>query len=210
MTQTPDPSPTHAPTELFVQYELTQDDLVAMWLYIQNKSSTVSKQSRRVFFYLAVITGFILALSAINYQSGEFPFGPIFITIFWTLFFLLRRSRRNQLKRHAGTSGMEEALSPTTMTLSPEGVILEDDFQHTRLKWLAITHVKSEKDYLFFYINPLSAHAVPKRAFTSEQDADAFYAYARRHCPQHSHCPKCNYSLRGNPGPQCPECGAPI
>ena len=211
MTQLTDPTPTAAPAQLTVHYELTKSDFVETVLYIQGKSDSIRKQRRRGFLIMFVLGTYIALMLLVSYGvefTGEIL---IWLSCFLVVFlFLFRRSHRKQMNRLIEPEGFESTLAPTTLTLDAEGVTVENDFHFTRLKWLAITQVRENPDYLFFYTNPLTAHAVPKRAFPTPADADAFYAFARRYCPQNSHCPKCQYSLRGNPGPQCPECGTSI
>ncbi|MBA2502924.1 MAG: YcxB family protein [Pyrinomonadaceae bacterium] len=39
--------------------------------------------------------------------------------------------------------------------------------------------MEHNNEYVYIYISPISAHVIPKRAFTSAQVADDFYQLAR-------------------------------
>lgn len=126
-------------------------------------------------------------------------------------FFLRLRVTGPQIVRKSTQSEeFKELLSPATIAIDAQGATFENQFRFENQPWIAFECVFGNQDYLFLHVDQNNVRIIPKRAFDSPADADAFHNFARQYCPQHSHCPKCHYSLRGNPGPQCPECGAPI
>lgn len=67
-----------------------------------------------------------------------------------------------------------------TITLREDGFVEETAYNITDHKWAAVQKRGRSGRYIFIYIAAHMAHVIPKRAFHSDAEWDAFYAYCRQ------------------------------
>jgi hypothetical protein len=65
------------------------------------------------------------------------------------------------------------------IAIGPEGVRERSAVGESTTAWDGIERIEDDERYLFLYTGPLQAHVVPKRAFASGPEADAFLQLAR-------------------------------
>ena len=89
---------------------------------------------------------------------------------------VMRRLLRQLLKDERPGRG---ALGPHRVVLSDYGVTESTSVNETRTAWAGVDRVEQNPDYIFIYTSPAAAHVIPRRAFGSPQEAEAFYQLAR-------------------------------
>lgn len=122
-----------------------------------------------------------------------------------------------KLPRHVYHSG------PQVIELYPTH--LRAEFRHHDIdqRWGGIIRIDDTADHVFIVRVDTATFIVPKRAFNSVEEAADFVAIARRYhldavgptvrayfAEREVRCSTCGYSLRGNTGLSCPECGRAI
>ena len=80
-----------------------------------------------------------------------------------------------------GTARRLAAQGEHTITISPEGFRHKQNLGDAMISWRAIKEIKADTNNLYFMVdsNALMAHVIPRRAFASPQDADAFLGWAK-------------------------------
>ncbi len=68
---------------------------------------------------------------------------------------------------------------PKRMQIGPRGVEVVTERERVQRPWSAIRDIDSDNERLYLYTTPTTALIVPKRAFDSEETAQAFEAQAR-------------------------------
>lgn len=81
----------------------------------------------------------------------------------------------------AARQGMDAASLRETkhVRISPEGVEAASAREHVKRAWSDIPDVGSDRDYVYLYTTGVTAIVVPRRAFPSSQQSQAFEAQAR-------------------------------
>ncbi len=93
----------------------------------------------------------------------------IYTGVLAMVFVLGMLSRRNQtfLTEHA-------------ITVGAAFFVEETPYNRTEYNWLAVQKLARTKRYLFIYISQNAAHVIPRRAFASDADWQAFYAVCQQ------------------------------
>ncbi len=69
-------------------------------------------------------------------------------------------------------------LTTHRLTLAPEGLTEETDFNTSFFKWTGIHKVVRTRKHLFLFVSPGAAHVVPRRCIPEQREWDALYEYA--------------------------------
>lgn len=69
-------------------------------------------------------------------------------------------------------------LTEHTVTLSENMVVETTQWGRTESAWGGMAGIRRSKRYIFLYISEHAAHVIPRKAFASSDEADAFYRYA--------------------------------
>ncbi|MEI8197634.1 MAG: YcxB family protein, partial [Phycisphaerae bacterium] len=93
-----------------------------------------------------------------------FPWVLIFIII-W--FFFLRKISKDRHDQ-AAQIGFQ------TFDFTPELVTFTSSYCRNEYQWLAFTHFSESATIFLLYTSAITAHVIPKRAFATPADCDAF------------------------------------
>lgn len=89
------------------------------------------------------------------------------------LLYKLTKNRIMQLPNlNSGTLGEH------TIEINEAGLIEKTNVNDGFCSWAGVKDVLSNKYYIFIFIDTLMAHIIPKRAFSSEEEAENFYQSA--------------------------------
>ena len=105
-------------------------------------------------------------------------FAPIIILYFVLLFFIMLAITAKNKKRWLHPKGY--FLTPSTMTISPDGVKQISGDTYSESKWGAIIEFRETKGLLLFFIDNLYAYIIPKHCFSSKEAADKFFKTAQQ------------------------------
>lgn len=127
-----------------------------------------------------LIIGLILLTSLIGpISSTSSAFNILFLFLLLLFIVLivvyLRARMTNDMARRLAAQGEH------TITISPEGFRHKQNLGDAMISWRAIKEIKADTNNLYFMVdsNVLMAHVIPRRAFASPQDADAFLGWAK-------------------------------
>lgn len=170
-----------------VEFELAPEDHVALALYHQDNSPKLRGSRRNAVIVLIIYLLGSLALGLFGPEgSAMFAIiaGPVLLGIlaFKTVpslrrWLLLRRLAKSKDGDTHGSSRMR-------LALSPEGISQETPGFSGRHRWSGIQGVAKTKDHLFIFIDSSHAYVVPRRAFQSAGDFDAFVTRAEDYLRQ--------------------------
>lgn len=172
---------------LEVTYELTTDDL---WhynqYYLRHKSSlqsliVTSLITRIGLAFLCLIlladTGIFIASIFQNHNiEWGMLFGPaalVFITLR-----LLPPSRKRIAKAASQRPGF---LCEHIVNISPEWLAEKTHVNDTKVAWITLHSLEEDKSHFFFFLSKTVAFIVPKRAFSSPLEAQAFLDRSQRY-----------------------------
>ena len=92
---------------------------------------------------------------------------------------LVRRAIRQLLKDERPDRGQ---LGRHRLILDQDGLTESTAVGESRTRWAGVDRVEQNREYIYIYTSPAAAHVVPKRAFSTPEQAEAFYrlSQARR------------------------------
>ena len=172
-----------------VEYELTRDDLYAFqWRAVFE--SPRGRHARRL-----VYLGWLLAIVLYAFVPAIGPHGitlsrvsVTFIVTSLVIVYLLQWSLDRWLVRRA-IRQLLETERPDRGQLGRHRLLLDEDgltertaVGESRTRWAGVDRVEQSRDYIYIYTSSAGAHVIPRRAFASPEQADAFYrlSQARR------------------------------
>ncbi len=162
-----------------VEYEFTLQDALAFNEYhFQHSPAGRRARLRHTFLPPAIWMGLALGfeLFARTGSGHWFAIALAAVSGIWVLtspLFLQRQIRRSVLRMY-GQPKNRSVLGRHVLTLSPDG--LRDESAHTRSEasWDSVARVARTRDHLFIYLNDVSAHVVPARAFRDREEFERF------------------------------------
>ena len=170
-----------------VTYELTPDDL---WhynqYYLRHKAPfqsllLTSPVTKIGFAFLSLImladTGiFIGSLFQHHRIDWGMLFGPV------ALAFVIPRLLPPTKKRLTKiTSQRPGFFCEHIVSISPEWLSERTTVNDTKMAWTTIQSIEEDENYFYLFTSKSVAHIVPKRAFSSPHEAQAFLSDARRY-----------------------------
>jgi hypothetical protein len=169
-----------------VEYEITPDDLYAFqWRAVFQ--SPLGRRTRRT-IYLGWVLAVVLfaavpAIGADGFVVSRMSFTfilvalPIIFVAQWGLDrWVARRTILRLLKEEKPGKGQ---LGRHRIVLGEDGLKESTAVGESRTSWAGVDRIEQNQDYIFIYTSHAAAHVIPKRAFSSPRDADAFYGFAR-------------------------------
>lgn len=86
--------------------------------------------------------------------------------------------KRNILKIYSQNAS-KGILGAHTIVIDPEGVTERSAVGESRTTWSGVEKIDDDGQNIYLYTGPLVAHVIPKRAFRTPDDADAFLQSAQ-------------------------------
>ena len=172
-----------------VTYELTPEDV---WQYNQYylrykapfKSLAISNSSLITklgagFLCLMVVASFGISVAALlRHHTTDWTMLLSSVILLVVLLRLLPPTKKRLVKLHAKRPGF---FCEHTYNVSPEWLSEKTTVNETKLAWTTLHTIEENDAYLFFFISKNAAHIIPKRAFSSLHEAQAFLDMARRY-----------------------------
>jgi hypothetical protein len=107
----------------------------------------------------------------------------VLVGLMW-YFFLGRGVNRGRLRslRELFEEGHARwVLAPRRLTIGPEGFRVANYYFDSMNRWEQVWKIITTEDHAFFYVTPVQAQIVPRRAFPDGQAFDDFIALARQY-----------------------------
>jgi hypothetical protein len=96
-------------------------------------------------------------------------FASVFVALSPLLIALTYISRKNKT-----------ILTDRTVTLFEDSFVEESSYSRTEAKWLSLQKLVRTRKHIFLYVSQHAAHAIPRRAFKTQEEWDDFYEFCRR------------------------------
>ncbi len=201
---------------------------------VGKKRVAASKRAARYLFIAgAALTGIAVFniwrqwTGFMSVADGHILFFAVAVAL-WALGWSLLRNTSPDRARKSGAQlirsvGAFSLRQPHTITLSPTGLRFEGDGQVADMAWRHFEEVTLGDKFLVIVKHDATAHVIPRRVAggdSSQQEltqlckqwikddgGGAAYAVAALLFERDLPCPKCQYNLRGQTRPLCPECG---
>ncbi|MBV8879876.1 MAG: YcxB family protein [Planctomycetaceae bacterium] len=170
-------------TEAMVRYELTKEDLVLFNLYHLEHSPSVRARQFRI---MAVI--FVLGIAAF---VGGLLLPPRYrmlcvggVSVTGSVFFMPSSVRRRVRKtteemlsegRNKGMVGLKQ------ITLVPAEIRVVGGLGSASFAWPVVERIVRDANALYVYVSAVAALIVPRRAFATPEEFEAFSAAACRY-----------------------------
>ncbi len=169
-----------------IEYEITLDDLYAFQWRAVRKSPQVRRSKRNVYIYyfLALLLFSILpsiGADGFDITRMNFTFLVVAFPVVAFSHWYFDNRRTKQIVREAVSDEKPDRgqLGRHKIVLNGKGIIESTAVGESKTSWAGVDRIEHDNEYVYIYISPVSAHVIPKRAFTSAQVADNFYQLAR-------------------------------
>jgi hypothetical protein len=171
---------------LEVEYEITPADLFSFQWRAISRSAVARRARRKVYLYVFIAFLVLALLPAISSDGFVLPRAnliwvlivfPIVVLISWYL--ERRHTRRAILELLKEEKPGRGQLGGHKISLKETGLVESTAVGESRTSWAGVHRIEQDQDYIFIYTAPNAAHMIPKRAFSSLQEAEAFYQLAR-------------------------------
>jgi hypothetical protein len=168
-----------------ISYELTQDDLAA-FQWRANYDSSGARRSRRMsYVYLFAVLAILLLLPAIGGNGFTFSLPnlvfllmPFLVVAALTWIFHRRMLRAAIRKLVEKEKPGKSLIGGHRIVIDADGITETTAVGEARVQWSGIDRVEQDSGYVYIYTSAAGAYVVPKRAFNSASDAEAFYDVA--------------------------------
>ena len=140
-----------------------------------------------MFYYLSkspisLIISPIIALLFFPWSSfTQINIGMIIVLILWILLFYTLYLFFSLLLMLVSSVFKKDKsfLTNHKITLNDDNLIEETKYGTSIYKWEAIHRMKENKNYLFIYVSPSSAHIIPKKTFSSSDNYKLFFNFIK-------------------------------
>jgi YcxB-like protein len=93
---------------------------------------------------------------------------------------------RKRVKKLYSSGDTGRMLGETELDLTPEGIASRNPLGEASVKWGAVQRIDDTKDYVYLFLDPLSAFIIPKAELPDEETGELLVATARRYHEQAS------------------------
>lgn len=202
----------------------------------KKRAAASKKAAKGLMIGATVLTGFAL-FNIWRHWTGFMSIADGHIMVFavaialWLLGWSFFRSNspkqtRKTASRLIRSVGAYSLRRPHDITLGPNGFGYRGDGESAEMAWRHFEEVALGDKFLLLVKHDATAHVIPRRVAGSESSqkelvglcnqwikddgGGAAYAVAALLFERDLPCPKCQYNLRGQTRPLCPECGSAL
>jgi hypothetical protein len=171
-----------------IEYDVTKDDIAAFNHYHLRNSATARRQYLRGWLVPpAVWLGIFLVIWQLADSQRGTPLKtlrdllPLVIFVpFYMIYFPYAHRRTIQRTIEGMTSEGKNRgmLGRHRLTLKPEGLTEATEVSENTTAWSGVERISVSEEHAFIYVNALAAITVPRRAFPSETEFNAFVSAA--------------------------------
>lgn len=174
-----------------VEFELGIDDVLAFSRYHERRSPAVRRARRlqqlilAIFAFLVFLAyGLVCALTAspetflldIRFMAG---FGSVWL-LFLALSIAARHIQGRVFRRMLDEGKNKSTIGKHRLSVGQRGIMDLTAFSEQCTTWQGVERIADNEEYIFLYINAISAHVIPKCAFEHMRHMKVFLDEARR------------------------------
>jgi hypothetical protein len=167
-----------------IEHELDIDDFIAFQKY-HLAHADKSKQPTWVRWFFFVFLGMVALIHVVGMIAwGDWsPYALIVVLIVavvlgYSLFY--RRLLGWVLRRRLKDPAYQKLLGGRKLEITPDGISLSWTAGNSTTLWSGVSKIIATEQHAFFYLSPVEAHILPKRAFPSDAAFWDFVETARR------------------------------
>lgn len=152
-----------------ITFDFNKDDI---WSYGKHITFNLAKFKRRLILNVAMVPIFVIAIGYT--RKFSLPEYILYIVGFSLLYVYVLNSvlRNKMIKINSGKGG---PLGEHTVEIDASGITEKLPDKQSTHSWNEIIKIEEDKKYIYIQWSETSAHAIPKRAFKTMEDATAFY-----------------------------------
>jgi hypothetical protein len=166
---------------MHVEYDVSLDDLLHFQRYHWKHSPALQRQYR-LGFIPAPALGLLAAVGLVGLEPRLLWVAVFLATaaIYAAVYvWCVGRSFRSTLSAALAEGKNRGVLGRHEIELRVEGLREATDVNDTTHAWRGIERIEADERFIFIYTQAMMAHAIPRRAFSSPEDAERFLAMAR-------------------------------
>lgn len=161
-------------------YQINIDDLAA---FSQHHARTSKRWRQRKHFTqaLGIFSALLVALVWPEWTGVERVGFFIVLSLVWLFaypFYYRWAVKRNARKMYS-ESASKDLLGEHTMVIDAEGVSETSAVGESKIAWSGVERIEDDGNSVYFYIGPVQAYVIPKRAFRTREDEQAFVQLAQ-------------------------------
>jgi hypothetical protein len=155
-----------------VDYDV--DDLVALSKLVPRGPIQVLRIAGGVVVILLVVTITAEAWAL----TGFIDWSALVVGLFLGALIILFSDRRIRARLWLKLTRRSPLYAPQSFEVAPAGLRISSPKLSSEIRWSALRDMKQAEDRLFFFVTKRLAYIVPRRAFDSDSDFEAFAAAA--------------------------------
>jgi hypothetical protein len=164
-----------------IEYDLSPDDLLYFQRYHWRHSPALQRQYR-LGFIASPLLGFLAGVTLVGWERPLVWIG-VFMTaaVFYAAVYgwCVRRSLRSTISAVLAEGKNRGVLGRHTIELRPDGLREATDVNDTVHTWRGVERIEADEHFIFIYTQAMMAHGIPRRAFSTPEEAERFLAIAR-------------------------------
>jgi hypothetical protein len=182
---------------LELEFTLTVEDYESYFYFVNWSAPSRKKFRTRFYLRYIIIFAFVLIASSNIFSAGEFQwevFAPV-VVIMAIIFFVIPqysiKSTYTRLARSVTTEpgGKTAFLGKKRAVFTEQGMTYSGELSETKTSWKAFVRKEENKGSIYLYIASRTAHIIPKSAFSSEEQVEAFRKYLLQYLPLQAEFP---------------------
>ncbi len=174
-----------------IRYTLTPVDYAALQAHFQQHSGILVNIGRRMAAPLVLLVVVVALIVVPDPRRMNFAgLAMLIVVILCVTFFIgpiarlpfMKRLSRGRTARTVefllGLGHNRAFLTEHRVLLGEQGIAVDTDVASTTISWRGVERVESNETHIFILCGPTSYLVIPRRAFTTAAEADAFNAFA--------------------------------
>ncbi len=163
-----------------VDYQIVLEDLAAFSLH-HARTSRFSRRRLRTSQAWGIFCTLVLVMVWPGWSKVERVLFVIGMGLLWLIGYPLyyKWAIKRNIRKIYSQSESKSVLGEHTIAIEPEGVAERSGVHESRIAWSGIERIEDGGQYIYLYIGPLHAYVIPKRAFKTDTDAEAFLQQAQ-------------------------------
>lgn len=176
---------------MIVETHVTMADLLAFNAYHMRTSPVIQRQllvGRCMLTGLALLLGIgIIFAGSGTVDVSDLIFILLICVISFAIYpYLIRRSSMKTIEKLALEGKNKGMLGDQKLELASEALVVTTQSSTSTMNWSAVERIATTDDHAFLYVSAISALMVPRNAFDSQSEFQAFVAQAEAYRSAHT------------------------
>lgn len=166
-----------------IDFKLETNDIVSYFAFAQLHCIGQDPNDRNFFYWLKVFMWGVLpiflfsflAVLAEKFGIPSFLVNAIVLLSLFALVYKCKDFHRKNIENNSKKINAQNYLLQSSYFISPESVLIKNEAADIRFKWSYVQGIKLDKSSFYIFFNTVGAVIVPRHAFESDADFQAFY-----------------------------------